>query len=245
MERKDWDRILDTGGYKRVQHIFRKELICLTKDESCCRFGYPNPDIGTSGSIQGLDLLQPIIQAKPPRLIQKLNVIARQGEATKKNPLKVGCRQAFWVMQFLFAVQRTKCSGFAKVMALYLVDGGAKKRTIDMLASLGVCTSYITTHDVLKQLERISEHQVRLFGSRSDSYLTYDNFDFAENRATELLGNRKVFNSITTALAIRGTNIPRGGLKQQMWRPRHQVVGTDIWPVTSSINELFHEVRTY
>ena len=116
----------------------------------------------------------------------------------------------------LFAIQRSKSSGFAKTLGIYLLDGSTKKRVIDLFSTLGVCCSYITTQNIIKGLVARAEHQVRALRIASNIIKTYNNFEFSEYRSAERIGNRKVFRSITTTLLFRDIIIPADSLKQNI-----------------------------
>jgi hypothetical protein len=241
IEVDDWDTLLAAGGYKRVQQKLRKELITLTNDTRCGRFQYP--DIQHFGYIDELAALQGVITTKAPRLIELLSTIARQYHIPAENPVEPGHRQVFWVLQMLFAIQRSKSSGFAKTLGIYLIDSGAKKRVVDLFSTLGVCCSYTTVQNVLKGLVTRAERQVRALSTLTDIVKAYDNFEFSEHRSAERVGNRKVFRSITTALMFRGRMIPVDGLRQGMWRPQSDLTIKSIIPNPSPTeNHRFQQV---
>ena len=148
-----------------------------------------------------------------------LGTIARPERKNPEQPKVLDQQLAFWIQQLLFCYRRSKCGGFAKTLALYLIDGGARKRVIDVLCELGVCCSWSTAQSVEKRLVQHARAQAAKIGSKDNCMLTYDNFDFSIGRSREYLGNRKAFRSITTSIAVLGQKIPIEGLKQCMWRP--------------------------
>ena len=213
----DWDSLLEHGASDRLEHHIRKELVKLGKDPRCGKFQYPKDN--SSGYHEHLDTIRDIVMEKAPRLLDFLITVTRQKRRGEGSPSELSQRHTFWVQQMLFDMQRSKCGGFAKTMAIYLIDGGAKRHVIDSLSTLGVCCSYGTAHSILNELVSRARDQVRSIGSLPNCILTYDNFEFPVNKSTESLGNRKEFRSITTLIAVRGIKIPENGLQQSMWRP--------------------------
>ena len=88
MESEDWDKILTHGGYGRVQHVLRKEMLCLSRDPHYGRFRYP--DGVRSGYIEQLGTVQPVISAKAPRLVIMLSTIAQATSSAANEPLELG-----------------------------------------------------------------------------------------------------------------------------------------------------------
>ena len=237
---EEWDRLLQSGGYGRVQHVLRKELLALSRNRVCGKFQYP--DVNTFGSLELFSSIQPVVEAKAPRLILLLNTIARSISTHANEPPPLNQRQIFWVQQLLFSIHRSKGAAFAKAIGIYLIDSGTKRRAIDMLSALGVCCSWSTAQDVMKNLTSKAEEQVRFVGSLPNTLVTYDNFDFSVGRSTEYLGNRKQFQSITTSIAVLGNRIPYRGLHQNMWRPSVPLRVSDVWSVNTKKNQTFEEV---
>lgn len=149
IDSEDYDRILTAGGFKRVQHILRKELTSLSNGPWCGEI-HPPPGPDRNGTLNRLRQMQVIVQNRAPRLLQFLNMIARPSRTSQ--PMPLGRRQVFWVLQLLYCMQHKECSGFAKIVSVDLMNSGVKKRAINMLSALGVCPSYNTTLEVVRLL---------------------------------------------------------------------------------------------
>ena len=240
----DWDMILKAGASARMSHTFRKELSKLANSRAL-RWEYPTS--GTLGFIDKLDAIVDTINVTAPTLVELLSSIARPSDSPPTKPMEKGLKQAMWVSMFLFSMQRHRCNGLAKALAIYLMDSGVKKRVVDMLSSLNVCVSYTTAQGMIKELRQIGAAEVRTRGFRVrdmvvNSITTYDNYDFVEHKSTERLGSRKTQRGITTALQFTGIRMPREGLRQNMWRPMHKMRVQDIVVVHPDVTILLYNV---
>lgn len=89
-----WDNILESGGYNRAQHLFRTPYGAdvFGYDPRCAHFQHPDTDTETAGPVDALSELQPVIQARAPRLNRGMNTMAPQANASEKTPMKMGQR---------------------------------------------------------------------------------------------------------------------------------------------------------
>ena len=183
---KDWNNILDSGGYQHLIHVMRQELKKLGKSPSVGSFQYPTA--GKSLDLGSLDFLESLggdIQKKTPRLAELLCMLARPAHQSGHQAIQFGPRQTIWVTMLLFSMQRKKCNNVPRLLGMYLVNSGAKKRVVDLLSTIGLCVSYTTVQECFKGIADIGEEQVRFLGSDPRRNDAYDNYDFAEHRSGE------------------------------------------------------------
>jgi len=139
-----------------------------------------------------------------------------------------GPRQVIWTAMFMFSMQRKKCNSLPRLFGMYFVNSGVKKRVVDTLSTIGLCVSYSTVHECMKGVADVAEAQVRILGPHNTRLNAYDNYDFAEHKHGERLGQRKKFVTLTNGVLVAGQHMPPTGLYQSMWRPHIQLRATDI-----------------
>lgn len=240
LDSNDWDKMLKSGGYEKVHHELRKELVKLAKDRRAARWQYPGGD--DMGYIDGLDSLVGVVQDMAPNLLRLLNSIARPSSSSAGCPMETEHKQIMWVTQFLYSMQARRCNGFPRTLALYLLDAGAKKRSLNVLSKLGVTVSSHQVQDTEMTLAKLGADEVRIKGNSSNTITTYDNFDFVEHRSGERLGDKKTQRGITTALQFAGVCMPATGLRQNMWRPRVPIRVQHIVSTTQENIDLVNKV---
>jgi hypothetical protein len=113
---------------------------------------------------------------------------------------------------------KKKSSGFQRALGVHLHGQGLKRRQLELVSKLGVCSSYaITRRVVAKQTSRSGE-RIKDIG-KSDTVVTaYDNFEQMEGVSAQRLDNKSSLQSVTTGQAVGGIEIPQGGLRQDMLR---------------------------
>ena len=241
LDGQDWDNMLKAGGNARYQRQFRKELAKLANSKHF-RWEFPDPNTQTLGFIDRLGSLVDVVRNTAPSLVKLLSSVARPSDHPSSKPIPMGIKQTMWVSMLLFSMQSSRCSGLARTLALYLMDSGVKKRVIDVLSTLNVCVCYSTAQSLGKHLAVLGENEVGLNTSSEKQAKSYDNFDFVDHKSAERLGSRKTQRGITTVLQFQAIMIPDGGLRQDMWRPNHEVRVQDIVVVNRNTKKLFHQV---
>ena len=243
LNKKDWDHILNAGGYDHVVHVLRQELKKLGQSFSAGTFQYPTAGKSLDlGSLDFLESLRGDVQTKAPRLTEFLCMLARPAHKSAHQAVPLGPHQTIWVAMFLFAMQRKKCNNIPRLLGMYFVNSGVKKRVVDLLSTIGLCVSYTTVQECFKGIADVAEVQVRILGSDPRRNDAYDNYDFAEHKSGERLGQRKKFITLTNGVQFIGIEMPTGGLRQDMWKPSIQLKATDIVRKLGG-SRLFNQVR--
>ncbi|KAL8926613.1 MAG: hypothetical protein Q9172_001712 [Xanthocarpia lactea] len=243
LDKQEWKRLADSGGIDNLVHIMRQELRKLGEMPSTSSFKYPKAGESLNhGSLDFLDDLGGDIQDKAPRLARLLTTLARPSHKHSKDPQPFGSHQIMWVIMLLFTMQRGKCNVVPRVIGMYLVNSGVKKRVLDLLHKTGLCVSYTSIQDSLRKLANVGEEQVRYLGANPKRVDAYDNYDFAEKRSGERLDQKQRFISLTNGIQFTGQDIPEGGLRQDMWK-RH--IGLETGGILKKIGDpgLFYQDR--
>lgn len=124
-----------------------------------------------------------------------------------------------WIMilsNLCFTQQRSTSTSLPTSLGLHLFSKGVKSKEIDLLSRLGVTVSYKTVHPILEKVAEQEAVEVARQGSAEDSIMAYDNFEQMEGVKAQRIDDNIAFHSVTTGLVLRGSDIPRGGLTQNM-----------------------------
>ncbi|KAF2669316.1 hypothetical protein BT63DRAFT_440007 [Microthyrium microscopicum] len=107
----------------------------------------------------------------------------------------------------------------AATLGVYLLGSGVKRRVMDLLAALGVCTGYKTALRHMKKVSRRALRNIRRRALNRRAVLCYDNMNFASRKRNEIVGNTASMAAVTTAIIAICPSLPPGGLTQDMHDP--------------------------
>ena len=218
---RGWANFMELKGWQLTTTTLREELKALVA-EPC--FGQYRPDsTSTENSIESLTFFENAMKARAPRWMSLFSGACGVNEAQ----ITVGRKIVLLsILANLLAPKNS--TNFGTILGLYLYQGGARRRVIQTLNRCGLSRSYQTLQRCMAQLSESGERQVREVGRTPAAIVTYDNFEFAEGKRGERIGDTRQFRSITTALVFTGQLIPPHGLRRDMWRPRIPLQIADI-----------------
>ncbi|KAJ3454502.1 hypothetical protein MRS44_013102 [Fusarium solani] len=121
-----------------------------------------------------------------------------------------------------------EASGFQLQMGLYLHSKGVKRRQLEALCRLGLCSSYQTVLRAVKRQSDVAAGEVTSRGQQPTVVTAYDNFEQMEHVKEQRVDNEDSFRSVTTGQLISGIEMPEGGLKQSMLNQSIKLRLTDI-----------------
>lgn len=216
-------------GWAAIMNSLHSELSILSQDYSFGTYS-PTSEQSDYGSLSGLPIAKATMAIKAPRWCKLIGIVCAN--------LPNGIRPASWfeptvnvgkditneqlvIISLLCHCLKPRLScNFQYIIGLYLYQGGARRRCIDTLSSLGLTCSYST---ILRQADKISSEarrRIRQVGCQPTTIMTYDNYDFVVGRRDERIGDVATHRSITTALMFRGQGLGAIPLRQEMWQPK-------------------------
>ena len=116
-----------------------------------------------------------------------------------------------------FTRRRNTCNNIPRLLGLYFQSMGVKRRVLQVLAGLGVCESYHTINHLNEGIATEATTRLADAGTRSDTVIIYDNFDYKERVQHQRIGDHGSMRSVTSELLLHGT-LPPEGLRQDMLR---------------------------
>ncbi|KAF5122360.1 hypothetical protein E5D57_002265 [Metarhizium anisopliae] len=125
--------------------------------------------------------------------------------------------------------QRNRSSGFQIQLSIYLHSKGVKRRQLEALQRLGLCSSYHKTLQVIKKQSEQAAKAVAARGQQPTVITAYDNFEQMEHVKEQRVDNQSSFHSVTTGQLIQGIEMPEGGLLQSMLNPTTKLQLEDIF----------------
>jgi hypothetical protein len=121
-----------------------------------------------------------------------------------------------------------EASGFQLQMGIYLHSKGVKRRQLEALHRLGLCSSYQTVLRAVKRQSDAAAGEVTTRGRQPTVITAYDNFEQMEHVKEQRVDHENSFQSVTTGQLISGIEMPEGGLKQSMLNQSVKLRLTDI-----------------
>ena len=234
---------LDEGGVKKIAKVFRKELLDLGKSSAFGEFQLPvpgnldNPE--TDGSLEFISNMVPAARERAPNLMRFFGLLSAPAHQRTEPDLVPKTAHLVWASMHLYHIGRKKFNNVPKLLGLYLLQSGVKKRTIDMLSSIGFCTSYTTSLECQKALAKVGQSKIPYKAQSPVIVFAHDNFDFSEQPSGERVGERKTFVSITNGIIINCPHLPMNGLKQRSWHPEKPLDSARI------LSGIYAEPETY
>ena len=239
--------ILKTNGVDEVARFFRKELDKLGRSTS---FGqYHEPTVAgdhsseSDGSLDFLEELVPDAQQHAPQFMRFLKLLSKPVNKRGEVDPSPKSTQIIWTSMFLYSMRRKKCNNIPKLIGLYCLQSGVKKRVLDILARIGVCTSYTTTLECQKSLVKVAQNQIPGKAKNAAMCFAHDNFDFSEQPSSERLGDRKTFVSFTNGIIFENPRAPKEGLKQTYWNPSILLSASGVVGNIATDPKLYKQVR--
>ena len=116
--------------------------------------------------------------------------------------------------------QRNRSSGFQIQLSVYLHSKGVKRRQLEALQRLGLCSPYHKTLQVIKKQSEQAARAVAARGQQPTVITAYDNFEQMEHVKEQRVDNQSSFHSVTTCHTWRWQQPPAGVTVQQTVTPR-------------------------
>ncbi|KAI9848989.1 MAG: hypothetical protein M1837_005880 [Sclerophora amabilis] len=165
------------------------------------------------------------VTQKAPRLVHLLNDI----NTTKRYGRELRREQLIIMLTQMLYNRRPLASNYIlALMGLHLHAGGTRKRIIDLLSQLGICTGYRVTLANVKKVSELAKEDIRRLGQADDSISVYDNFEQTDRVWEQQINDNSEFHSVTTGEVIAGREMPSGGLRQDMLDPTVRISREDV-----------------
>jgi hypothetical protein len=212
MQRQCWGWAMDALG---------KEIKVLTTQAAFGSFQPPS-QVGELGSLDAIKQTAIVIKQLAPRWLELIEVVC--GDAQSDVPIDIASaspsgRHAIVLALLCHKLRPKKANNIQTVLGLYLYQGGARRRVIDLFCQCGLTVSYKTLQRRMENLTDEAKRKARVVGQSLAGIVTYDNFNFAEGKRGERTGDSRIMRSITTSLVFRGRGFDDDALRQNMWRP--------------------------
>ncbi|MCJ1226542.1 hypothetical protein MMC12_003194 [Toensbergia leucococca] len=141
-----------------MARYFRKELVSLSKSATSGQFQAPTPGsldgLETDGSLDFMADMTPIALERAPHLMRFFGLLSKSVHKRDEIDLNPKSAQSIWASMCLYLMGKKKFNNIPKLFGLYLLQNGVKKRIIDIMSSIGFCTSYTTTLECQKTLRK-------------------------------------------------------------------------------------------
>ncbi|KAI9845730.1 MAG: hypothetical protein M1837_004563 [Sclerophora amabilis] len=200
----------------------KSELDTLSKTEDFGRF---EPGRGRDFNSLDMGRLVEGVTQKAPRLVHLLNDI----NTTKRYGRELRREQLIIMLTQMLYNRRPLASNYIPaLMGLHLHAGGTRKRIIDLLSQLGICTGYRVTLANVKKVSELAKEDIRRLGQADDSISVYDNFEQTDGVREQRIDDNSEFHSVTTGEVIAGREMPSGGLRQDMLDPTVRMSREDV-----------------
>lgn len=221
--------ILRSQGWKWVKDSLSAELLSLIDRDLFGSFEPPTEE-NEFGNLDFLEAANSNLSSLAPAWFSILEPPTLRSSLPSSSTQPTNNKYIFMILSVLCHQLKPKVSNtFQNIMGLYVYQGGARRRVLETLSRLGLTMSYRTLRRRMDDLTNDAQQRVRTVGKASTTVLTYDNFDFAEGRRGERIGDLRAFRSITTALLFRGQGLGGIPLHQGMWQPHlHPLSALDI-----------------
>ncbi len=232
VDRGTFQKIMRDNGVDEAAHFFRRELDKLVKTKSFGQYVEPDPadpdQVTPDGSLDFVEDMRPDAIECAPYSIRFLGLLSKP--ARKRDDINPIPSQSIlvWVSMFLYSIRREKCNNIPRLFGLYCVNGGVKKRIVDVLSSIGLCASYSTLQECLKGLADVGQNRLLVLAKDPTMNLAHDNFDFPDKPSGERLGDRKTFVSLTNGIIFKGHYMHQGDLKQSSWHPERLLSASQL-----------------
>jgi hypothetical protein len=153
---KEWRQILDAQGWNRVADILRKELKELSKTPHFGKFSVKDQ----VGSLDKIDEFYHALKQKAPLW---LRIFHQSSHRASQPEMNGDLRKEVIIMGLLCANMHNTTSDNLKTMiTMHLYKGGIKRRALDTLTRMGLCTSYHHVRNVMEKGLEPGEKLVRI-----------------------------------------------------------------------------------
>ncbi|KAL8996608.1 MAG: hypothetical protein Q9188_006531 [Gyalolechia gomerana] len=161
LDSRSIQKIMKEGGVDKVASFFRRELDELAKTKGFGQYVEPNPadpDVTENGSLDFITNLAPEAKSCAPFLMRFLALLSKPSHQPPHQRREVDPvpdqKTLIWASMFLYSMRRKKCNNIPRLFGLYCIHSGVKKRIVDVLSSVGLCTSYSALQEYIKGLPK-------------------------------------------------------------------------------------------
>ena len=118
------------------------------------------------------------------------------------------------------------CDSFTTCLGIYAYDAGLTASGINLFSCLGICCSHRAVLSRLRKAEQAATDNACKLGQIPTAVVAYDNFDFAEGRRGERIGDEIGFRSITNALVAADRLQIETAFSKRAWQPHKNMLST-------------------
>ncbi|SMQ45262.1 unnamed protein product [Zymoseptoria tritici ST99CH_3D7] len=104
------------------------------------------------------------------------------------------------------------------ISRVYLQSQGVKRRVLAVLAGLGICGYPKSIYRCNRMLHDLAAGRIKAFGRSNLTYGVFDNLDYFARVGQHGFGRRDVLKHVTTAKWFKSIEVPRSGLKKELFR---------------------------
>lgn len=178
---QSWEYILDGQGWRRVAAVLGAELSTLVSRAPAFQKYSAEARPDRRSAIDSLPHLQPAIEEHAPTWVNLLNQVT--GKPAQRRRGEASGLHVVIMSTLAHTAQPIKSLNFATLMGIYLYQGGARRRVMDVLARLGLCMTYKSIHRLLGDISGEQRKQVCKFGKDPATVTAYDNYSWPAGRA--------------------------------------------------------------
>ncbi|SMY18829.1 unnamed protein product [Zymoseptoria tritici ST99CH_1A5] len=117
---------------------------------------------------------------------------------------------------------------FAMQLGVYLQSQGVKRRVLAVLARLGICGYPKSIYRCNRMLYDLAAGRIKAFGRSNLTHGVFDNLDYFARVGQHGFGRRDVLKHVTTAKWFKSIEVPRSGLKKELFREDRPLQLQDI-----------------
>lgn len=195
---KDW---LVQGGGEALPRIYQAELHAIFEATAFGRFNIRDWSVENHAiATEAMQSLGPTVETRAPLLSSFLRALSSR-ESIDWRQTGLGAPQLMIISILGHCRHRNTATNIPNILGLYLLKGGLRRRCIDTLNHFGITVSYKTLLQKLKELQDQAIVEVGRLGRNPASVISWDNFEYQDDRRSERVKDPRRFQSITTAIA--------------------------------------------
>jgi len=197
---KDW---LLRGGGEALPRIYQAELDAIFETTAfgrfnTCDWSVENPSMAT----KALQSLGPTVETQAPLLTSFLRALSSQKHKhVDRRQIGIGAPQLMIINILGHCRQRNTATNIPSILGLYLLRGGLRRRCLDTLNHFGIIVSCKVLLQKQKEIQDQAVVEVCRLGRNPASVISWDNFEYQDDRRSERVKEPRRFQSITTVIA--------------------------------------------
>src|SRR6267378_1237702 len=190
---KDW---LLRGGGEALPRIYQAELDAIFETTAfgrfnTCDWSVENPSMAT----KALQSLGPTVETQAPLLTSFLRALSSQKHKhVDRRQIGIGAPQLMIINILGHCRQRNTATNIPSILGLYLLRGGLRRRCLDTLNHFGIIVSYKVLLQKQKEIQDQAVVEVCRLGRNPASVISWDNFEYQDDRRSERVKEPEDFN---------------------------------------------------